>query len=128
MASSSTYAFFHYHYAFQKFPFFVSPCIIRLFQSSTCFERTRAHHQEVNCINTASGIVTLCKWSSGLLYFIIRLLQSSTCFERTRAHHQEVNCINTAAGIVTLKTSFNANASSPSSSHSLPANLQKPLK
>jgi hypothetical protein len=23
--------------------------IIRLFQSSTCFERTRAHHQEVNC-------------------------------------------------------------------------------
>ena len=30
--------------------------IIRLFQSSTCFEQTRAHHQEVNCINTASGI------------------------------------------------------------------------
>ena len=29
--------------------------IIRLFQSSTCFEQTRAHHQEVNCINTASG-------------------------------------------------------------------------
>jgi len=33
--------------------------IIRLFQSSTCFEQTRAHHQGVNCINTASGIVTL---------------------------------------------------------------------
>jgi len=32
---------------------------IRSFQSSTCFEQTRAHHQEVSCINTASGIVTL---------------------------------------------------------------------
>jgi hypothetical protein len=31
--------------------------IMRLFQSSTSFEQTRAHHQEVNCINTASGIV-----------------------------------------------------------------------
>ena len=33
--------------------------IRRLFQSSTRFEQTRAHHQEVNYINTASGIVTL---------------------------------------------------------------------
>ena len=40
--------------------------IIRLFQSSTCLEQTRAHHHEVNCINTASGIVTLCKWPSGM--------------------------------------------------------------
>ena len=40
--------------------------IIRLFQSSTCSEQTRAHHQEVNCINTASGIFTLCKWPSGM--------------------------------------------------------------
>jgi hypothetical protein len=40
--------------------------IIRLFQSSTCFEQTRTHHQEVNCINTASGIVTLCNWPSGM--------------------------------------------------------------
>jgi len=39
--------------------------IMRLFQSSTCFEQTRAHHQEVNYINTASGIVTLCQWLSG---------------------------------------------------------------
>ena len=38
--------------------------IIRLFHSSTCFEQTRAHHQEVNCTNTASGIVTLCQWPS----------------------------------------------------------------
>ena len=36
-----------------------------LFQSSTCFEQTRAHHQVVSCINTTSGIVTLCKWPSG---------------------------------------------------------------
>ena len=35
--------------------------IIHLFQSSTCFEQTRVHHQEVNCINTASGKVTLCE-------------------------------------------------------------------
>jgi len=39
--------------------------IICLLQSSTCFEQTRAHHQEVNCINPASGIVTVCKWPSG---------------------------------------------------------------
>ena len=30
------------------------------------FEQTCVHHQEVNCINTASGIVTLCKWPSGM--------------------------------------------------------------
>ena len=40
--------------------------IISLFKFSTCFEQTRAHHQEVNCINTASGIVTLCKQPSGM--------------------------------------------------------------
>ena len=33
--------------------------IIRLFQSSTCFEQTREHHQELTCINTVSGIVPL---------------------------------------------------------------------
>ena len=40
--------------------------IIRLLQSSTCFEERCAHHQEVKCINTASGIVTLCRWPSGM--------------------------------------------------------------
>ena len=40
--------------------------IIRLLQSSTCFEQRRAHHQEVKLCNTASGIVTLCKLSSGM--------------------------------------------------------------
>ena len=38
---------------------------IRSLLSSTCFEQRRAHHQGSNCINTASGIVTLCKWPSG---------------------------------------------------------------
>jgi len=33
--------------------------IIRLLQSFTCFEQRCTHHQEVKCINTASGIVTL---------------------------------------------------------------------
>ena len=40
--------------------------IIRLFQSSTCFEQPRSHHEEDNCINIASGIVTVCKWPSGM--------------------------------------------------------------
>ena len=26
----------------------------------------RAHHQEVSCINTASGKVTICEWPSGM--------------------------------------------------------------
>ena len=39
--------------------------VIRLFQASTCFEQTRAHHQEVNCIHNAYGIDTLktSEWS-----------------------------------------------------------------
>ena len=36
--------------------------IICLFQSSTCFEQTRAHHQEVKCI----WYITLCKWPTGM--------------------------------------------------------------
>ena len=40
--------------------------IILLFQSSASFEQTRAHHQEVNCIKRASGIVTVYKWPSGM--------------------------------------------------------------
>ena len=40
--------------------------IIRLLQSCTCFKQRRVHHQEVNCINTASSLVTLCKWPSGM--------------------------------------------------------------
>ena len=34
--------------------------IICLFGSSTCFEQLCAHPQEDNCINTTSGIITLC--------------------------------------------------------------------
>ena len=33
--------------------------LIHLLHSSTCFEHCCAHLQEDNCINTASGIVTL---------------------------------------------------------------------
>ena len=57
--------FFDFWWFFKSSRFFVSSCIIRLFQSSTCFEQTRDHHQEVNSINTASGTVTLKKseWS-----------------------------------------------------------------
>jgi len=34
--------------------------MLRLFESSTCFEQLCVHRQEDNCINTASGIITLC--------------------------------------------------------------------
>ena len=53
--------------------------MIRLFQSSTCFDQTRAHHQEVNSINTASGIVTLktSEWSK------INKIQFSCIFYKT---------------------------------------------
>jgi len=34
--------------------------ILCLFESSTCFEQLCPHHQEDNCINTTSGILTLC--------------------------------------------------------------------
>ena len=34
--------------------------IICLFQSSTCFEQLCAHSQEDNCMNTTSGIITVC--------------------------------------------------------------------
>ena len=37
---------------------------LRLFQSSACFEQTHVNHQEVNRINTASGVVSICKWPS----------------------------------------------------------------
>jgi len=40
--------------------------IIRFLQSSTCFVQRCAHHQEVNCINTASGVFNLCRWQSGM--------------------------------------------------------------
>jgi len=33
--------------------------LVHLLYSSTCFEHYYAHLQEDNCINTASGIVTL---------------------------------------------------------------------
>jgi len=42
-------------------------------ESSTCFEQPCAHHQEDNCINTTSGIITLktSEWSSGLVILVI---------------------------------------------------------
>ena len=40
---------------------------IRLLQSSTCFENYMLIIRRVNCINAASGIVTLSKWPSGAL-------------------------------------------------------------
>ena len=56
--------------------------IIRLLQSSTCFEQRRAHHQEIKCINTATGIVTLCKWPSGV----------QVCTGRSLADSDDTRC------------------------------------
>ena len=36
--------------------------LIRLLYSCTCFEHCCAHLQEENCINTASGVVTIFGW------------------------------------------------------------------
>ena len=41
-------------------------CTIRLLYSSTCFEHCCAHHQQVKLCYTASGIVTLCRFPSGV--------------------------------------------------------------
>jgi hypothetical protein len=41
--------------------------MICLFESSTCFEQLCAHPQEDSCMNTISGIITLCLWPSGKL-------------------------------------------------------------
>jgi len=38
---------------------------IRLLQSSTCFEHYLPIIRRLNCIDAASGIVTLIKWTSG---------------------------------------------------------------
>jgi hypothetical protein len=107
--------------------------IIYLLKSSTCFEHYPAHLQEVyviissagglrrNWINTASGIVTLCRWlfcarlkkkriflpfATGVLhliqinhqpdatffqFIILMFVYSSTCFGGFPAHHQELN-------------------------------------
>jgi len=40
--------------------------MIYLFESSTCFKQLCAHSQEDNCINTTSGIISLCQWPSGI--------------------------------------------------------------
>ena len=67
--------------------------IVHLFQSSTCSEQRRAHHQEVNCINTASGIVTLCKWPSGMQVGK-ELLDLRTGWPLTESNYDKC-CINT---------------------------------
>ena len=43
------------------------------------FRANSAHHQEISCINTASGIVILCKWPSGMQFEKEILCTFSTC-------------------------------------------------
>ena len=67
--------------------------------------------RRLNCISTASGIVTVFRWLFStqvtgrlctVVFNLMRLLYFSTCFEHYCAHLQEDNCISTASGIVTV--------------------------
>jgi len=42
--------------------------MMRLFESSTCFEQLCPRYQENNCINTTSGLITPCEWPSGMQF------------------------------------------------------------
>ena len=66
--------------------------ITRLFQSSTCFEQRCTHHQEVNSINTASVMVTLCHTPSGME--VEQQLDLHTGRSVTESDHTRC-CINT---------------------------------
>jgi hypothetical protein len=57
------------------------------FHLSTRFEHHSAHHQEFECINTSSGMISLCKWLFGML--VRHTKQSLTYTNHTRW------CINT---------------------------------
>ena len=48
--------------AWRTIPLFYNTFITILY----IFQQRFAHHQEVNCINTSSGIVTLSRWLSGM--------------------------------------------------------------
>ena len=59
MASSSTYAFFHCHYEFQKFPFFcVTLCVLHALQNATESRLSKQHKNNVHwtSVRSYSGI------------------------------------------------------------------------
>ena len=58
--------------------------VIRLFQSSTCFEQTRAHQQEVNCINPYP---TAFPYGNGMVLHFYQQQESST----TKTVHKVIN-------------------------------------
>ena len=41
-------------------------CCVAACHGMAFVSRIHHHHQEINCINTATGIVNLCKWPSGM--------------------------------------------------------------
>jgi hypothetical protein len=82
--------------------------VICLFESSTCCEQLCSHLQEDSCINTTSGIITLCylrfvvpcifnhlnKTTNQMQQSIVKFIAlsyryCSTCFGHYNAHHQE---------------------------------------
>ena len=73
---------------------------ICLFQFSTCFEHSSAHHQVSQFYSFLYMFISILymfrafKWSSSgdsiLFFFCICLFKFSTCFEHSSAHHQVI--------------------------------------
>ena len=61
--------------------------LIHLLHSSTCFEHYCAHLQEDNCINTASGIVTLFGW-----LFSTKVMRGLRCTEQSPKDSDDTRC------------------------------------
>ena len=71
MASSSTYAFFHCHYAFQKFPFFcVTLCVLHALQNAT----------ESHSAERATHTISVNKFFSWISSIFVGFFKSSRFF------------------------------------------------
>jgi len=68
MAPSSTYAFFHYHYAFQNFPFFcVTLCVLHALRNATLSHSAEhathtGRHKRMGTFEMRSGSERIYMW------------------------------------------------------------------
>ena len=83
------------------YKFFIS---IHLLHSSTCFEHYCVHLQEDNCINTASGIVTLFGWLFSTQVTRGRESSRNLCSEESPKESDDTSCCTNT--IVLLKMSI----------------------
>ena len=93
MASSSTYAFFHCHYAFQKFPFFcVTLCVLHALQNAT----HTGWHKRMGTFEMRSGSERMHTWrrtpSTGRNFqtLIIWITVSLSVLRTGRIYPQEI--------------------------------------